>query len=74
MAVVYGDDAERSPAAAWRTSLEVLARHAGHCLEALTAARAAQLALQDIESLVPEDAGPTLPFDEVGDERPTPDA
>ena len=74
MAVVYGDDAERRPAAGWRESLEVLARHAGHCLEALTAARAAQLALQDFESPIPEDAGPTLPFDEAGVERPKPDA
>ena len=68
MAVVYGDDAGRSPATVWRESLEVLARHAGHCLEGLTAVRAAQLALQDIESLIPEDAGPTLPFDEAGNE------
>ena len=78
MAVVYGDDAERHPAAAWRESLEVLARHAGHCLEALTAVRAAQLALQGLESLIPEDDGPTLPFDEaadhLGDEGLKPDA
>ena len=74
MAVVYGDDAERRPAAAWCDSLEVLARHAGHCLEALTGARAAQLALQDTSSLIPEDAGPRLPFGEVGDERPEPEA
>jgi hypothetical protein len=74
MAVVYGDDAERRPAAAWRESLEVLARHAGHCLEALTALRAAQLALQDVESFFPENAGPTLPFDEGGVERPKPEA
>ena len=74
MAVVYGDDAERRPAVAWRESLEVLARHAGHCLEALTAARAAQLALQDVESLIPEDAGPTLPVDEAGVECPKPEA
>ena len=74
MAVVYGDDAERPPAAAWRESLEVLARHAGHCLEALTAVRAAQLALSDFESLFPEDAGPTLPFDEAdhGDDGVSP--
>ena len=72
MAVVYGDDAERRPAVGWRDSLEVLARHAGHCLEALTAARAAQLALQDTSSLIPADDGPTLPFDDVDDERPTP--
>jgi hypothetical protein len=63
MAVVYGDDAERRPAAAWRESLELLARHAGHCLEVLTAERAAQLALQDAESPGPGDTGPTQPFD-----------
>jgi hypothetical protein len=74
MAVVYGDDAERRPAAAWRESLEILARHAGHCLEALTALRAVQLALQDVESFFPENAGPTLPFDEGGVERPKPEA
>ena len=74
MVVVYGDDAERRPEAAWRESLEVLARHAGHCLEALTALRAAQLALQDVESFFPENAGPTLPFDEGGVERPKPEA
>ena len=74
MVVVYGDDAERRPAAAWRESLEVLARHAGHCLEALTALRAAQLVLQDVESFFPENAGPTLPFDEGGVERPKPEA
>ena len=62
MAVVYGDDAERRPAAAWREALEVLARHTGHCLEALTAVRAAQLALQDAESLILE----TLPVDATG--------
>ncbi len=66
MAVVYGDDAERRPAAAWKESLEVLARHAGHCLEALTAERASQLAVQKVESLVPD--GPTLPFDEASSE------
>ena len=69
MAVVYGDDAERRPSAAWRESLEVLARHAGHCLEPLTKLRAAQLAVQDVESFFPEKAGPTLPFDGAGVER-----
>ena len=67
MAVVYGDDTERRPAAAWRASLEVLARHTGHCLEALTAVRAAQLALQDVETLITKDAGPRLPFAERND-------
>ncbi len=74
MAVVYGDDAERRPAPAWRESLEVLARHAGHCLEALTAVRTAQLAHRDVESLIPEDGGPTGPFDAAGAERPKPRA
>ena len=74
MAVVYGDDAERRPAAAWRESLEVLARHTGHCREALTAMRAAQLALQDVESRIPEGGGPTLPLDEARDERLKPEA
>ncbi|MBP99401.1 MAG: hypothetical protein CL477_01835 [Acidobacteria bacterium] len=68
MAVVYGDDSERRPAEAWRESLELLARHAGHCLEALTAARAAQLALFDAESIGVEDLGPRLPFEESGKE------
>ena len=67
MAVVYGDDADRRPSAAWRASLEVLARHTGHCLEALTAVRAAQLALQDAEVLSTTDAGPRLPFGEGDD-------
>ena len=68
MAVVYGDDAERRPAAAWRESLELLARHAGHCLEVLTAGRAAQLALQDADSPGPGDTGPTQPLDAAGSE------
>jgi hypothetical protein len=68
MAVVYGDDSERRPAEAWRESLELLARHAGHCLEALTAARAAQLALLDAESLSVKEVGPRLPFEESGEE------
>jgi hypothetical protein len=67
MAVVYGDDAERRPAAAWRASLEILARHTGHCLEALTAVRAAQLALQDVEALSTKDAGPRFSFGEGDD-------
>ncbi len=41
MAVLYGDDAGREPAAAWRASLEILASHAGQCMESLTAARTA---------------------------------
>ncbi len=43
-AIVYGDDGGREPAAGWRASIEILARHAGHCLEGLTAARLVQLA------------------------------
>lgn len=43
MAVLYGDDQGETTHPAWRQALEILARHAGHCLEALTATRAAQL-------------------------------
>ncbi len=68
MAVVYGDDADRRPAEGWRESLEVLARHAGHCLEALTATRAAQLALREAEARVAVDVGPRLPFEQPTDE------
>ena len=46
-AIVYGDDGGGEPAAGWRESLEILARHAGHCLEGLTAARMARLARLD---------------------------
>ena len=46
-AIVYGDDGGGEPAAGWRESIEILARHAGHCLEGLTAARLAQLARLD---------------------------
>jgi hypothetical protein len=65
MAVVYGDDADRRPAPGWRELLEILARHAGHCLEAVTAARAAQLAMRGSGALMTGDDGPTLPFDDV---------
>jgi hypothetical protein len=65
MAVLYGDDGESDPAAAWRQSLEILASHAGHCMEALTAARAAQLVGQDVGAMIVEERGPTLPFDDV---------
>lgn len=44
-AIVYGDDAEHPPAPGWIEAIDILSRFAGHCLEALTAARAAQLAL-----------------------------
>lgn len=46
-AIVYGDDDGGEPAPGWRESIEILARHAGHCLEGLTAARLAQLAQRD---------------------------
>ncbi len=46
-AIVYGDDGGGEPPAGWRESLEILARHAGHCLEGLTAARLVQLARLD---------------------------
>ena len=46
-AIVYGDDGGGEAAAGWRESIEILARHAGHCLEGLTAARLAQLARLD---------------------------
>ena len=46
-AIVYGDDGGGEPPAGWRESLEILARHAGHCLEGLTAARMVQLARLD---------------------------
>ncbi len=62
MAVLYGDDAAREPAAAWRASLEILASHAGHCLESLTAVRAAQLVSRDMPAVIVDDPGPTLPF------------
>ncbi len=74
MAVLYGDDAASEPAAAWRESLEILASHAGHCMEALTAARAAQLVGQDVHALIVEEHGPTLPFDTDAGDRPGSDA
>ncbi|MDA1093367.1 MAG: GAF domain-containing protein [Acidobacteria bacterium] len=65
MAVLYADDGGRKPEAAWRQSLEILASHAGHCMEALTAARAAQLIGQDVGAMIVEERGPTLPFGET---------
>ncbi len=47
-AIVYGDDGGGEPVAGWRESIEILARHAGHCLEGLTAARLVQLARLDV--------------------------
>ena len=43
IAVVYGDDAARESGPAWDTSLQVLARYAGRCLEAIIATRTIQL-------------------------------
>ena len=37
-AVVYADDAGQGAASQWRAVVEILARYAGHCLEALTTA------------------------------------
>lgn len=37
-AVVYADDAGKGSTSDWRTAVEILARYAGHCLEALTTA------------------------------------
>ncbi len=62
MAVLYADDGGRKPEAAWRQSLEILASHAGRCMEALTAARVAQLIGQDVGAMIVEERGPTLPF------------
>ena len=60
-AIVYGDDSGGEPPAGWRESIEILARHAGHCLEGLTAARMAQLAHLDAVGGVRSDL-PRLPF------------
>jgi hypothetical protein len=49
VAVLYGDqgpDEGREARFAWPATLEVMARYAAHCLEAMTAFRAAQLAVQ----------------------------
>jgi hypothetical protein len=70
MAVLYGDTGAGESAAAWRESLEIFASHAGHCMEALTAARAAQLAGQDVGALIVEERGPVLPFDDLDGAQP----
>jgi len=57
-AIVYGDDGGGEPAAGWRESIEILARHAGHCLEGLTALRLAQLARLDAAGGVESGATP----------------
>ena len=68
-AIVYGDDGGgAAPAAGWRESIEILARHAGHCLEGLTAARMVQLARLDAAGGVSADL-PGLPFSGP-DDRP----
>ena len=56
-AIVYGDDGARRPGAGWRESLEILARHAGHCLEGLTVARLAQLGLMDARAVAAPEPG-----------------
>ena len=61
-AIVYGDDGGGEPPAGWRESIEILARHAGHCLEGLTATRVAQLARLEAAGGVSADT-PRLPFD-----------
>ncbi len=66
-AIVYGDDGGGEPPAGWRESIEILARHAGHCLEGLTATRVAQLARLEAAGGVSSDR-PRLPFDP--DHRP----
>ena len=65
-AIVYGDDGGGEPPAGWRESIEILARHAGHCLEGLTAARMAQLARLDAAGGVGSDL-PRLRFEDRND-------
>lgn len=67
-AIVYGDDGGGEPAAGWRESIEILARHAGHCLEGLTAIRMAQLAHLEAVGGAPSD-GSRRSF-ENPDDRP----
>lgn len=71
MAVLYGDTGAGECAPAWRESLEIMASHAGHCMEALTAARAAQLVGQDVGTLIVEERGPVLPFDALPGTQPS---
>ena len=78
-AIVYGDDGGGEPPAGWRESLEILARHAGHCLEGLTAARLAQLARLDAAGGLGPGAPPLAlvngddaPDDAPGETAPTP--
>lgn len=42
VAVVYSDVGDTTPMPAWQATVEVLVRHAGRCLEAMTVQRAAQ--------------------------------
>ena len=74
MAVLYGDTGAGESAAAWRESLEILASHAGHCMEALMAVRAAQLADQDVGALIVEERGPVLPFGELAGAQSDPES
>ena len=67
-AIVYGDDGGGEPAAGWRESIEILARHAGHCLEGLTAARLVQLARLDAAGGLGAGASPLAL--ENGDDAP----
>ena len=41
VAVVYADAGAQDPLPAWQATVEVLVRHAGRCLEAMTVQRAA---------------------------------
>ena len=68
-AIVYGDDGGGEPPAGWRESLEILARHAGHCLEGLTAARLVQLARVDAAGGL----GPGAPPPALGNGGDAPD-
>ena len=63
VAVLYADNAGEEPSPGWSASLEILARHAGHRLEAVTAARTAQLARLVATGGVKADE-PKPPFDE----------
>ena len=65
-AIVYGDDGGGEPPAGWRESLEILARHAGHCLEGLTGARLVQLARLEAARGPGGDA-PALASENLGD-------
>ena len=68
-AVVYADDATDLNgllSAGWQSAVEILARHAGHCLETVTAVRVSQLAGggPPIATESPEDAVAERPPEE----------